>query len=165
MSFRERDDVQSLVEKLAKDGASTSEIEKSLRKEFGKAYRRQNLQEDIRRYTKKPKKKDTEKYTPKKYRYTWVDDNKRMPYRYDKNYNHFVGYQVKENKTKEIFDKYIVISTNKVLTPSQIVKRAKEILSENEENYKNTEKIVPGSIKYLYSIFEKNPRREGEERY
>lgn len=68
-NLRSNIDAQKIVESLTIQGKSVTEITKELKQTFGKAYRKQNILEDMRKYSgKKIDKEITKrKYTPRKY--------------------------------------------------------------------------------------------------
>ena len=68
-NLRDNIDAQKIVESMTIQGKSVTEITKELKQKFGKAYRKQNLLEDMRTYSgKKIDKEITKrKYTPRKY--------------------------------------------------------------------------------------------------
>lgn len=68
-NLRSNIDAQKIVKSLTIQGKSVTEITKELKQTFGKAYRKQNILEDMRKYSgKKIDKEITKrKYTPRKY--------------------------------------------------------------------------------------------------
>lgn len=153
--FRESDAVQEIVERIAKAGGSASNVQKVLKETFGKAYRRQNILDDMRRYLSRVKKTDTFKYIPKIRMPKFVEN--KFEWRFHREYNHYVKFKVRDKDTGEIRQKVIVISSSKKLTLGQIMARAQAIIDENQESYMVQEECIDGSLEYNYSVFESNP--------
>jgi hypothetical protein len=145
------------LERMAKtSNMSTNELEKAMREKFGSAIRRSDLQRIVAQARGYQQRQDRQKYTRREYRKFNMFKDPILSREWNGKYNHYIVYRVRNKATGKVYDKWIIIQTNRPMKMKDLLDRAEAILDANESSYDPPEQRI-GPARYSHTIIANNP--------